>query len=277
MSLAAVALRWETPLPAGVTEVSAIDVGQGDSLLVILPDGKTLLVDAGGIPSFDPRLRSRMDIGEDVVSPYLWRRGLRRLDYVAVTHLHDDHAGGMPAVIRNFRPREVWTGLAPESSSLLGRIREAARAAGSRLESLHKGDGRAGLRVLWPPRDAHAGAVAKNDDSLVLLIFNGRHKFLLMGDAEQPVEYGMAVPEDIDVLKAGHHGSRTSTTPVLLDRARPLFAAISSGEGNSYGHPHPLVLQRLNAAGTRVFRTDLSGAIQFQSDGIRLKTRNSRE
>lgn len=272
-----VAIRWETPIPPGLTELNVIDVGQGDSLLVVLPDGRTLLVDAGGIPSFDPRLRSRMDIGEDVVSPYLWRRGLRHLDYVAVTHLHDDHAGGLPAVIRNFRPREVWTGLAPESSPLLKQIQEAARGSGSRVRSLRAGEVQDGIRVLWPVPGAEPGAVAKNDDSLVLLISNRKHKFLLMGDAEERAETGIAAPEDVDVLKAGHHGSKTSSTTGLLERTRPLFAAISAGEGNSYGHPNPAVLDRLRMNGVRVMRTDSMGLIQFQSDGTRLNLLINRE
>ncbi len=274
---AALLLTWEAPVVKGELELDAVDVGQGDSLFVQLPDGARLLVDGGGAPVFDPRLRSRLDIGEDVVSPYLWRRGIRRLDYVAVTHLHDDHAAGLPAVIRNFRPREVWTGLAPESSPLLRRVREAATAVGARVVSLREGDSRPGVQVLWPKADAHAGAVARNDDSLVLLVSNARHRVLLMGDAEGATETGMTLPSEVDVLKAGHHGSRTSTGAEFLERARPLFAVISAGEGNLYGHPHPLVLARLKGSGTRVLRTDRSGLISVMSDGIRLNIKCFRE
>ena len=257
------------PTPhTGALELAAIDVGQGDSLFITLPNGRTLLVDAGGFPIFDKRIQPRLDIGEDVVSPYLWRRGLRNLDYVAVTHLHDDHAAGIPAVIRNFRPREVWLGLAPEDSSLLRAIRNAAAEVGTRVVGLRTGDTRENvIQVLWPARDVEPGPKAKNDDSLVLLLTYGANKFLLMGDAERPTEFRIAIPPDIDVLKAGHHGSRTSSNPDFLAVTRPLFALISSGEGNSYGHPNSAVLSSLEQVGTRIFRTDREGAIQVYPTG----------
>ncbi len=261
----------------GALELAAIDVGQGDSLFITLPNGRTLLVDAGGFPIFDRRIQSRLDIGEDVVSPYLWRRGLRNVDYVAVTHLHDDHAAGIPAVIRNFRPREVWLGLAPEDSPLLRAIRNAAAEVGTRVVGLRTGDTRENvLQVLWPARDVEPGPKAKNDDSLVLLLTYGVNKFLLMGDAERPTEFRLAIPPDIDVLKAGHHGSRTSSTPEFLAVTRPLFTLISSGEGNSYGHPNPAVLSNLEQVGTRIFRTDHGGAIQVVSDGRRITITDNR-
>ncbi|MDZ4798584.1 MAG: ComEC/Rec2 family competence protein [Bryobacteraceae bacterium] len=274
IGLAFAVLNWETRPPGGVLELTAVDVGQGDSLLVVLPGGRTLLVDGGGFPEFDKRIQSRMDIGEDVVSPYLWRLGLRRLDYVAVTHLHEDHAAGLPAVIRNFRPREVWTGLAPAGSGLLKRIEDAARVAGSRVVSLHEGDTRENIRVLWPKGGRVPGTSAHNDDSLVLLLTHGIHRFLLMGDAERGAEAAMAVPEEIDVLKAGHHGSRTSSTPEFVSRLRPLFALISAGDGNSYGHPHAAVVERLQQAGVRVLRTDRDGLVSVGTDGTRLRVRS---
>jgi competence protein ComEC len=264
-------------LPARSLELTAIDVGQGDSLLIVFPDNRTMLVDGGGFPVFDHRLASRLDIGEDVVSPYLWRRGLHRLDFVVVSHLHDDHAAGLPAIIRNFRPSEVWTGAAPAESSLLRAIQSAAHDIGASVRSLREGEHRehagASLTVLAPSAGYMPGKSARNDDSLVLLLAYGRHKFLLTGDAERKVESDLAgrgVLPEIDVLKAGHHGSRTSTTPEFLSATRPLFALISVGEGNSYGHPFPEVLDRLGAMGTRVLRTDQSGLVQIRSDGKRL-------
>lgn len=271
------AITYRATPQTGALELAAIDVGQGDSLFITFPNGRTLLVDAGGFPIFDKRLQSRLDIGEDVVSPYLWHRGLRTLDYVAVTHLHDDHAAGIPAVIRNFRPREVWLGLAPEDSSLLRAIRNAAAEVGTRVVGLRTGDTRDNvLQVLWPARDMEPGPKAKNDDSLVILLTFGANKFLLMGDAERPTEFRIDIPPDIDVLKAGHHGSRTSSNPEFLAVTRPLFTLISSGEGNSYGHPNSAVLSSLEQVGTRIFRTDRAGAIQVLSDGRRITITDNR-
>ena len=106
-------LLWHPFAPdvhPGELELTAIDVGQGDSLLVLFPDGKRMLVDGGGIPAFGRIARSQLDIGEDVVAPYLWDRGFRTVDVVALSHAHEDHSGGLAALIADFHPREVWTG-----------------------------------------------------------------------------------------------------------------------------------------------------------------------
>ncbi len=259
----------------GWLEFSTIDVGQGDSLLITLPDGQTMLVDGGGFPSFRGNPVRRMDVGEQVVSPYLWERGIRKLDVVAMTHEHDDHAQGLSAILRNFQPREFWTGATP-----LGRedaLLTQARAAGIKVVQPRAGYeqrfGAATLRVLAPAVDYQMSTKPRNNDSLVLEITYGRRRFLLTGDAERPVEFDLvanAVLGPIDVLKVGHHGSKTSTTPDLLAMLRPKFAVVSVGEGNLYGHPHPDVISRLNDAHVQSFRTDRAGLTQFRTDGKKL-------
>ena len=159
----------------------------------------------------------------------------------------------------------------------MGRIRDAAAASGTRIRNLQAGDapalGSVRLRVLSPPRAYTPGETARNNDSLVLLVEHGRHRFLLTGDAEAATEQELvdrgALPE-VDVLKVGHHGSRMSTGDPLIAALRPLFAIISAGEDNPYGHPHALTLKRLMAAGVRVRRTDRNGLVTFRSDGKRL-------
>jgi competence protein ComEC len=273
LALIALATIWWYPFRAavesGAMELTTIDVGQGESLFVAFPDGQTMLIDGGGIPGFDPRVKPRLDIGEDVVSPYLWTRGIRRIDVIAVTHMHDDHAGGIPRLIENFRPREVWTGITVDSPLL-----RAIRLKGVQVREVRAGTirlfGRAELRVLAPSSEYRGGAGAANDDSLVLMASFGRHRFLLTGDISGRVEGALEGLEEVDVLKVAHHGGRASTTDPLLAAVRPLFAMISAGADNTYGHPHPDVLGRLAAGGARVFRTDRDGLTTFRTDGRRI-------
>ncbi|HYP06925.1 MAG TPA: ComEC/Rec2 family competence protein [Bryobacteraceae bacterium] len=263
------------PGATGWLEFAAIDVGQGDSLLVVFPDGKTMLIDGGGFPTFKgaPPVR-RMDIGEQVVSSYLWTRGLRRLDIVALTHGHEDHAQGLAAVLRNFHPAEFWTGAVPASATELV---NQARAQGAGIRELRAGHvqhfGGALVRVLAPAQDYTPGQTARNNDSLVLEISYGRRRFLLTGDAERAVELELVTREMLrrtDVLKLAHHGSKTSTLPDLLAATRPSFAVISAGEGNLYNHPHPDVLARIREYKVKAFRTDRVGLTRFRTDGNRL-------
>jgi competence protein ComEC len=274
---------------ANTLEVSAIDVGQGDSIFVVSPDGRTMLVDAGGptggathqggVSNSASGGVSKFDIGEDVVSPYLWSRQVHRLDVVALTHAHSDHMGGMPAVLRNFRPRELWVGHNPPIPAYQQLLREAA-ALGIRVRSFSAGDtmsfGAASVRVLSPasayqPRDS-----ATNDDSLVLHLSYAGHSALLEGDAEAPSEAAMlslpASDLSSDLLKVGHHGSKTSTIPSFLARVAPHLAVISVGPYNSYHHPRWETLDKLQLEGARTWRTDLLGISTFYIDGTGVRS-----
>jgi competence protein ComEC len=268
-------------------EVTAIDVGQGDSLLVVAPDGRTMLIDAGGPTGAAANAENAaglgtetgFDTGEEVVSPYLWSRQLRRLDVVALTHAHSDHMGGMPAILRNFRPRELWVAVDPNSAPYRALLAEAA-SLGIRVRHLRAGDrvpwGDVNISVLAPtPSYANTGPPV-NNDSLVMRLQFGSAAALLEGDAEAPSEHAMAVaslsgtgpsvgPDNL--LKVGHHGSRTSTTPEFLALASPLDAVISVGRNNTFGHPRPEIVSRLVAAHAHVFRTDQLGLTTFLLSG----------
>jgi len=274
-ALAAVAPR-PVQHPHDALLFEAIDVGQGDSLLLITPQGKTLLVDGGGLGG-GPRpvlqeSTSEFDIGEEVVSETLWSRGIRRLDVVALSHAHSDHMGGLPAVLRNFKPAELWVGNNPRFGAYDALLGEAA-ALRIRVRSLRAGDaltlGETQIAVLAPFRDYQPGAEPGNNDSLVLHVAYGATSVLLEGDAEAPIEQAMLTERDLQstLLKVGHHGSITSTQPEFLARVAPQWAVISCGLHNRYGHPRIEVLEELQTAKVRTFRTDIDGATCFLLDG----------
>lgn len=262
--------------PAGDrVELHLIDVGQGDAIGIRSPGGRWLLVDAG-------LARNDYDAGAARVVPYLASRGVRRIHGLVITHADADHMGGAATVIRALRPR--WAGGPPfvaGKGQYLALLNEV-RSAGIPWVAVRRGmevemDGMT-VAFLFPD----VGDVAvedANDASVVLRVEYGEFAALLTGDAPATVEahlvQRMGVGLDSDVLKVGHHGSTTSTTPQLLEATGARTALISAGRGNGYGHPHGPVLARLRQHGVAVYRTDLHGSVVVRSgaDGrVRVET-----
>ena len=264
----AVVLPRSIDHPQDALLVEAIDVGQGDSLLLITPDGRTMLVDGGGFSGGPRQAAQNFDIGEEVVSSVLWSRGIRHLDVVALSHAHSDHMGGLPSVLRNFKPDELWVGNNPPSEPYLALLAEA-QSLGVHVRSMRASDhatlGTLEVRALAPLPQYRPGLEPSNNDSLVLRVNYRSTSVLLEGDAEAPIERGVLAERALEstLLKVGHHGSATSTQPDFLSRVSPRFAIISCGLHNHYGHPRAEVLQSLQASHVRTFSTDINGAVCF--------------
>jgi competence protein ComEC len=265
----------------GLLEITAVDVGQGDSIFIVAPDGATMLIDAGGpvggvTEAADAT--SRFDVGEEVVSPYLWSRRFRRIDIFALTHAHSDHMGGMPAILRNFRPRELWVSIDPDSQSYRALLAEA-RDLGVTVRHFYAGDhmdwNGTQISILSPEAGYTNPGQPVNDDSLVMRMQYGRSSVLLEGDAEAASERAMLASgrvAPVTLLKVGHHGSRTSTTQEFLNAAAPKDAVISVGRGNTFGHPRFEVIDRIAEARTKLYRTDefgLTTSLLGRDGGIR--------
>lgn len=276
-------LAWIIWGPAPPLRVAFLDVGQGDCTLIQTPQGHNILVDAGG--RYEAESAQASDTGTRIVLPALRRAGVRRLDAVILTHPHEDHAGGLPAVFAAI-PTDLWldSGQPHAAPGYRGSLEEALRRhipyrlgrAGQVLNI----EPRVSMQVLRPTRPLLAGTPDDlNNNSIVCRLEYGRTSFLLSGDAANDAEAEMlsrAVRLRSDVLKVGHHGSATSSGSEYLKAVGPRWAVISCGRGNLYGHPRTETLERLQDAGARVLRTDIDGAVIVESDGADLRVSTSR-
>ena len=252
-------------------EVTFLDVGQGDSIVVRFPNNHTILIDGGGIKGGD------FDVGKNIVAPALLRMGIRSVDGMILTHPHHDHYKGLASIAEEFGPHVLYTnGMdAPEEEKedweeFLRRVGNANVPVKTATD-LYMEEGGARLSIAYAPGEREATVLDPNDTTLVIRIIYKDRSILLTGDL---MDLGERVliegGHDIsgDVLKVGHHGSETSTSVGFLKKVKPKIAAISVGENNQYGVPDEVVLNRLREAGAIIYRTDLDGAITVSTDGV---------
>jgi len=250
------------PKPVGV---HFIDVGQGDSTLITTPHGKAVLVDTGGAAGDST---TGFDVGERVVFPYLRHYGILSLDYLILTHGHQDHAGGAAGVASHVPVRQVMLAQEEHTPPVQLLLRKMDHnnvipmIEGQRILL----DG-VTFEVLHSEGSQGSGG---NEVSCVIRVSYGRHSFLLTGDLEAQGEAVMLNSRskiESTVLKVGHHGAGRSTTPAFLQAVNPAYAVISVGSNNRFGHPHIETIQRLSERKVAIYRTDQQGAVAFYTDG----------
>ncbi|HYX30171.1 MAG TPA: ComEC/Rec2 family competence protein, partial [Pyrinomonadaceae bacterium] len=289
VSIGAIILHpFSGPRPDGKLHVDYLDVGQGDSALLTMPDGTTMLIDGGGRPSIDwnrsdeldaeaPFQRDTRSIGERVVSEYLWSRGLDRVDYILPTHADADHIDGLNDVANNFKVRGAIVARTPNGDREYLRFEQTMKRSGVAIEKIGAGDqlrfGDVAIEVLWPPPSDEASAPWRNNDGTVLRVRFGNQAFLFTADIEKEAEAAILRTNAAlgsNIVKVAHHGSRTSSTQSFVDATRPSVAIISVGRTSIFGHPHKEVVERWRASGAAVRTTGEKGTISLVTDGKQL-------
>lgn len=272
--------------PRSWMRIVFFDVGQGDATLVVLPDGRALVVDTGGLPPAplqDPGEGPAFDIGERVLARALRAAGVRRIDTLVITHGDPDHIGGARAVMKRFAPRAMWEGVpVPPFEPLRDLIDRAARQ-GTEWRTVQAGDrvriAGVEIDVLHPPPPEWERQRVRNDDSIVLALRYRRVTVVLPGDIGREGELRLlprVARTPVTVLKAPHHGSATSSSAELLDALRPAAVVFSAGRDNRFNHPHPAVVARYRARGAALFSTAEDGAVILDTDGDRVELRGWR-
>ena len=257
-------------------KVTFIDVGQGDCELIQTPEGKTILIDAGeGATEW-----SSYDAGKKVVVPFLEGLNIEKIDYVVISHAHNDHIGGLRAVLNRFKVENfVDPGLQYPSWVYEGLLELVDQKNINYIEAKagdeFKWDKYCKFKVLSPPSRFFRGGSEANENSIILKLTYNDISFLFTGDAERIAEKTVVrnFRDDLlcTILKVAHHGSTTSTSDIFLDWAQPLIAVIEVGSENRWGHPRRETLKRLEDYGCKIYRTDKDGSVQIETDGKKYK------
>jgi competence protein ComEC len=273
---------YSAPKPDGRLKIDFLDVGQGDSVLLTMPDGTTLLVDGGGrisnrkmikyngeIEIFEPDTRT---IGESVVCEFLWEKGIDKVDYLLATHADADHIDGLNDVAKNFNVKGVFIGTMPENDEDFVKLSETLKKNNLPTTQILRGNefelGGAKIKVVFPERDESKRFKSSNNNSIVLVISFGERKILLTGDIEKEAEASILNENlAVDMVKVPHHGSRTSSTAEFIAATKAHYAIISVGRHSQFGHPHLEVIERWKQSGAKILTTGQKGTITFSTDG----------
>ena len=271
----ALLITYPFPSSSRTLKCTFIDVGQGDSILIEFPGTKKMLIDGGGDP-----LES-FDVGEHIVSPFLFRKGIKKINFLVLTHAHPDHLNGLKAVVRTFRISEYWEAFSPRRDESYRELKESLPTHIPQKRTFRGHfiqEGKVRVEILHPERGELFVNAVENNQSLVLRVDYGKTTFLLTADIEADAEKEIlenGIEVRCQALKSPHHGSTSSSSQDFLDKASPRIVVISVGEGNRHGFPDIDVLERYKKIGAEVFRTDLQGAVEVSSDGKSLSVRTA--
>ncbi len=249
---------------SGMLSVHYLDVGQGDSIFIELPNQKCMLIDAGE------------NMYGKSITEYINNLGYKKIDYLVATHPHADHIGSMAYIVKHNDIGEIYMPKVTTTTKTYENLLTAISDKGLKVKSA-----KAGMNIIDDNDfsiDILAPVTIEEDDlnncSIILKMNYKNDSFLFLGDAEKKELETVTADMSAEVLKVGHHGSRTSTTKALLEEVNPKYAVISLGKGNSYGHPHKSTLKLLDEFNVETYRTDEDGTIVISTDGsgVMIKT-----
>jgi competence protein ComEC len=261
----------ESATPGKQMKVEFIDVGQGDSELIMLPDGKTILIDGGSKGK------------SDEVMAELDKQKVKSIDYLFVTHAHEDHIGGLPDIIRNYDIGSVYMQKASTNTAIFRDLLQSIKDKGETIKTIREG------QLIIDDKDLKLSLQAFNEKaktysdmnnySIVLRLVYGKTSYLFMGDAFTEIEKKLIADNDnlkSDVLKVSHHGSSYGSSLEFLKEVDPRYAVVSVGENNRYDHPHQETVDKLKGICDKVFYTDENGTVTSTSDGVTLTIKGAR-
>ena len=264
-------------------KIHFIDVGQGDSTLIITPHNKTILIDGGGSSNSD------YDVGKNTLLPYILDRGIKKIDIIIISHFDDDHVGGLFYILKEIKVEKVIIGKQFENCENYEKFMEIVKEKNIKVIEVKSGnrikiEKNLYIDILWPT-DKEITENVLNNNALVFKLNYKDFSILFTGDIEEVAEKKIlklySKSEKIlkaDILKVAHHGSKTSSTEEFLDLVKPKIALIGVGKNNKFGHPNEEILERLEDLNCKIFRTDLNGEISIviKFNGVyKIKTRKS--